>query len=102
MASYEELGTLFSNDVLKSRVTAATWIAAIGVQEEDPGTANHANRLRWADTVFGNPLAVGQRMLIALLVDNKDNTEAQILAASDATIQTKVDAKVNDFANGIL
>jgi len=99
VASYTELGELFNNTVLRSRIEQATYIAAIMVQEESPGTAQRRN---WSASVLSNVKAWAERMHMALLVANKDLTKAQIEAASDTAIQTRVDAKVDDFANGVL
>lgn len=99
MASYEELYALhLDHDDLLQRVTVATWIAAEAIRQEDPGTANHANRMVWAAEVLAG--ASGQQMLNAVLAANATLTVAQIEAATDAQIQAKVDDAV-DLVAGV-
>jgi hypothetical protein len=42
-------------------------IAAEGVRAESSGTANHANRLKWAATVFNDPVVLGGAMTWAVI-----------------------------------
>lgn len=69
MASLSELIQL-QRDVgsgLRDRVTMACVIAAEGVRAESSGTANHANRLKWAATVFNDPVVLGGAMTWAVI-----------------------------------
>lgn len=100
MATYEELRQLFSRDALRNQIEVAVIVAAEAIRTEDAGTANHANRLLWAKAAFVNPTAAALKMQMALLAANKAATVAQIIAASDETIQTLVNAAVNLFADG--
>jgi len=100
MASYAELYSLRSDSALKNRVNVAVIVAAEAIRSEDGATPNHANRLVWAAAVFAAPSAEADRMFMAILAANKDATVAQIQSATDAAIQTKVDATVDLFATG--
>lgn len=100
MATYTELFGLRANDALRNRITVACIIAAEAVRVENESTANHANRLLWAKSVFANPLAESDRMLWAVLAQNAAITLAQITGATDAQIQTAVNNAVNVFATG--
>jgi len=100
MAAYADLFNQRSNSALRNKLTVAVSIAAETIRVEDVGTANHANRLTWAKGVFEHPDGATESMLWALLAANKDLTIAQIEAATDAAIQTKVDAAVDVFATG--
>lgn len=100
MATYQELHELNSDTALKNRVVSAVIIAAETVMSEDGGTTNHANRLVWAKGVFANPTGEAKRMFMAVLAANKDSTVEQITSASDAAIQTNVDAHIDLFADG--
>ena len=100
MATYTELRNLFNNSELKNRVSVACIVAAETIRGEDIGTTNHANRLLWAKNAFNNPNGVSTEMLMALLATNKDAAVATIEAATDAVLQTLVDATVNLFADG--
>ena len=95
MATYTELFDLRHNEVLRNRVTVACMVAAEKVMAEDPPVAI---RRKWAVAAFENPEAWGQRALRFLLAQNRELTTAQLTGATDAAIQTAVDATVNLFA----
>ena len=101
MATYTELFDLRSNSDLRNRVAVALIIAAETVRGEDGGTTNHANRLIWAKQVFEGGLAQANQMLAAVLAANASSTVSQITSATDAAIQTNVDAVVDVFATGV-
>jgi hypothetical protein len=100
MASYNELKSLMGDSALKNRTAVACIVAAEAIRNEDAGTANHANRLIWAKQAFANPVGAASEMLMAMLAANKDLDASVIQGASDAAIQTKVDAAVDVFADG--
>jgi hypothetical protein len=99
MATYAELLTASSNDTLRQKVRVACVIAAEKVRTEATSVANHTNRMAWAKAVYANPEAEGIRMVWAVLAQNATATFAQIVGASDATVQTAVDAAVDVFAS---
>jgi len=100
MATYAELYDLHNYTELINKVAVACIVAAEMIHDEDPGTANHANRLIWAAGALANPLAEATRMYWALLAANKDSSVATIEAASDAIIQAEVEAHIDLFATG--
>ena len=100
MATYAEIRSLFNHDSLRNLIEVAVIVAAEKIRTEDAGTANHANRLVWAKSVFESPTGAATRMLMALLATNRALTVVQITGATDASIQTAVDAAVNVFADG--
>lgn len=100
MATYMELKALYGHSDLQDKVEVACIVAAEAIRGEDPGTANHANRIIWAKRAFESPTAVRNGMLMALLAANKDLTVATIAGATDSQIQDKVDAAVDVFADG--
>ncbi len=101
MATYAELyGLQSDDDELLHKVAVATWVAAEAVRSEDVGTANHTNRVAWAGDVLNGGLRHAQQMLRAVLAANAGLTVAQIIGASDAAIQTKVDAAI-DLVAGV-
>lgn len=100
MATYSELFDLQTDSALKNKVRIATVVAAEMIRGEDAGIPNHANRLLWAAAVFASPAAETDRMFWAVLAANKDLSVAQIAAATDAAIQTAVDAAIDLFATG--
>ena len=101
MATYDELLTANANTALLNKVRVAVVVAATAVMTESDQTANHANRLKWAKDVFADPGEAGKRMMWPVLAQNKAATLAAITGATDATVQTAVDAAVNVFAQGV-
>lgn len=100
MATYAELSNVAKtgDGVLRSRVQFACIVAAHAIASESDATPNHVNRLKWAKAVMADPELEAKRMLWFALAANKAATLAQIDAATDASIQTIVDAAVNLFA----
>jgi hypothetical protein len=100
MAAYQDLYNLFNNASLRNKMAVAVIVAAEKIRTEDAGTTNHAARLTWAKAAFQNPEAAAVSMLKAILAANNTLTVEQITDATDAAIQTKVDAAVDVFADG--
>ncbi len=100
MATYQELVTASEHAALNVRVRVACIIAAETVRTEAEATPNHVNRMAWAKAVFANPAAEASRMMWAVLAQNKATTLTAITSATDALVQTAVDAAVNVFATG--
>lgn len=98
MATYAEILTAAADQPLADKIKVACFVAAEKVRVESAATANHVDRLRWAQRVFLNPAAEEQRMLWAVLAQNRAFTLAQITGATDAAVQTAVDDAVNVFA----
>lgn len=96
-----EAWTLLEDAPLGEKSSAAALVAAKDIMLEATSVANHANRLLWAKTTFGNPVAAGNEMrkaLVAYYAGTK--TLAQMAALTDAEIQTLVNNAVNVFATG--
>ena len=103
MATYDEISALASQQVgasLVSRIQVAAVVAAEKISREDAGIANHTNRLKWAKTVFENPATAGRNLVPVVLVKAMAFTSAQIAGATDAMVQTYVDASVDVLAQG--
>lgn len=98
MATYAELLTASADEALVKKIRVACVVAAETVRLEADATQNHAKRLAWAKSVFESPETVAQRMTWAVLAQNRAATLPAILGASDAAVQTAVDAAVNVFA----
>jgi hypothetical protein len=101
MATYTELLSAADNTNLLGKVRVACVIAAEAIRTEAGATANHANRLLWAKSVFSNPELTARQMLWAVLGQNAGTALSQIIGASDATVQTAVNTAVDVFANGV-
>lgn len=100
MATLAEIAGLLNDPALTAKCKSACLVAANAIVGESDQTANHANRLRWAKKVFGDPDGQGQLMLRAVLGANASATLAQIQAATDTAIQNAVNAAVNTVADG--
>lgn len=98
MATYDELLLASEDASLRKKIKVACVIAAETIRNEAGATVNHAARLVWAKSVFQAPNAESDRMMWAVLAQNKAAALASIIGASDATVQTAVDAAVNVFA----
>jgi hypothetical protein len=103
MATYDELLTIANatGGTLINRIMVATAVAAEKVRVEaraTPPTAAQANRLAWARQTLKDPAAVGRDMVWPVLTQNRAFTAAQITGATDATVQTAVDAAVDVLA----
>lgn len=99
MATYAEILQASADPTLNNKVRVAVIIAAEVVRTEPTATANHANRLIWAKSVYANPDNEAKRMIWAVLAQNSSATLAAILSATDSTVQTAVNAAVDVFAN---
>lgn len=89
MATYDELYDLQANSALRNRVAVA---AIKTVQGYIAGATPTSQQLRFSSRVLGTPEQVAVILLRYILAANSSSTAAQILAASDATIQTGVTA----------
>jgi len=98
MATYLELLSASRDDVLNQKMRVAVVIATEVIRTEAGATPNHAARVLWAKTVYQSPEDVAKRMIFAVLAQNANATLAAILASSDATIQTAVNAAVDALA----
>lgn len=98
MATYTELQSALENVGLKQRIRVACLIAADLVRQELDTVPNHTLRLAWAKSVYQNPDAAADAMILAVIAQNAAFTLAQIIGASDASVQTAVNNAVNVFA----
>ena len=98
MATYTDLKLVSADATFLDRVQVACIVAAEQIRLEAVTVPNHDARLAWAKNVFFNPKTEAQRMAWAVLAQNRSATLAQITGATDAQLQTTVDAAVNLFA----
>jgi len=88
MATYVELHAEFGNETLIAKVEVAVLIAADTLLGDTPDDSDR----KWASAVYENPRREALKAWKALLAANNGATLANILASTDATIQTAVDA----------
>ena len=106
MATYSDIRSLLWNDdALRNRIAVACTIAADQVAADSANfptatadSALIAAREAWAVSVFDSPEAAGRRMTISVIAANNTLSVAQIQGASDAAIQSRVDARVDLMA----
>lgn len=97
--TYAELLTAFADVGLKDKVKVAIIVAAEKVRTEDPRlTPKYEKRLEWARLAFKEPDSLVPAVQWAVLAQNRTLTLAQVTGASDASIQTAVDAAISAFA----
>ncbi len=90
MASYDELRQLFSDDALKMKMDVAVLIAAHNLLVGTPT----ADQQKWAAQALANPRAESDKAYRFVLAANESASVAAIQGATDAQIQTNVDAVV--------
>lgn len=101
MATLAELSTLINEGgPFADKVKAAILKTSIAVAFEDPGTTNHANRLALAKSFLSDPNGNYQKVMRYVIAANAAETLVDILALSDATIQSHCDASLAILADG--
>lgn len=97
--TYDEMLTVSTDVALKNRVQVALVVAAEKIRIEDPRTTVNAQRRKsWASDAFYNPGNHVNALLWAVLAQNRALTLAQVTGASDAAIQSAVDAAIDALA----
>jgi len=100
MATYSELHDLMNDSELLDKVEFAVIDSALSISNEATTVPNHPNRLSWAKATVSNPRAVAKTMLPFVLAVNKSATVSAIKTATDVSIQSNVDGKIDIFATG--
>ena len=96
MATYAELYALRQDSDLQDKIAVAVVIAAEGKLSGTPSAAEAT----WARSVVQNPGGTAQAVTNLVLAANKSASSAVILAATDAAIQSIVDAVVDGLILG--
>ena len=94
MATLLEVHDLFGHGQLLQKVSSAVAIVAFNIMQETTGP-NLTARQAWAVSALASPGEEGRRTWIYVLAANSGLTVAQIIAATDAEIQTKVEESVD-------
>jgi len=99
MASYLEIRTLVgSNADLRNRTTVAVMVSVNQlIREPAPTAADRA----FAQVVINNPDAYGRKVLNLVLAEFNELSVAVIENATDATLQTAVDAVIPSLVNAL-
>lgn len=110
MATYLELRSIYDDesDLLKKVVVALCVAANTILQGDDTsdppydqGAGSHENRARWAARALASPVSEGKNFLKAVLAENKSLSLGAIQAASDAAVQSNVEAVVDGIATAL-
>ena len=86
---------------LRKKFVGACLKAAYDISNEDPGTANHVNRIAWADVVLsGTRDEVEQKAIEMLRYGVASNATIQAAgdAATDNDVQYVVNSQINILA----
>jgi len=97
MATYQDLYNLSTDRDLNDRVTFACVKKAQTLLD---GATPTADEVTWAAAAIASPKSKGQEILRYVLGANSASTVAQIQGATDAAIQTNVDAAVDALIAG--
>lgn len=103
MATYAELLTIARTEIgapLRDKILVSVIVACDIIRLEAPATANHANRLIWTQNALRSPGVEAERLLWAVLAQNRAFPLAQITGADDTTVQTAVNAAIDLIAQG--
>lgn len=84
---------------LRQRFQAARVEAAWDVLNESAGTANHANRLAWAESILDDYSAHAQREYTRFLSNSTIQTSGS--ASTDNDIQFVVSSQLDSWANDL-
>lgn len=91
MATYTELYAMSSADTLRDRIAVAITIKAHAIA----GATPTATQIEWVNAALATPQSKVSAMLAYVLAANKTAAVVTILAASDSTLQTNIDAAVD-------
>ncbi len=97
MATYNEIFDLKNNNDLQHRIQVAVTKKAQTLLDKTTPTTNE---VVWSGNALSGPEGMGQKILFYVLAKNSASSVAAITAASDATIQSNVDAAVDALIAG--
>lgn len=101
MATLAEINSIINEGgAFADKVKAQCIKTALAVAFEDPQTANHANRLKWAKSALEDPNGVYQSVMRYVIAANASETLAAITGLSDSSIQDHVNASLAVLADG--
>jgi len=96
-SSYLAIANLYNSQVLQDRLLAAVITQSQVVLEENPGTTNHANRMKLVAETNTNVLLTVMQFMALVALDA--TVQSQGTSVTDGTLQTIVTNSWNDVAN---
>ena len=98
MATYQEVFALrYNNEVLRRQTAVAVAKAAFDVLNEDPLTANHANRVNWAKFALKSTADMVERMMWGVVSNSTIQAQS---GGTDSDIQFVVNSLIPSVADG--
>ena len=88
MATYQEIRALINDSDLQEKLEVAISVSADAFMRAATPTADE---VVWADKVLNGPKVEANKALISILAANASLTVAQILGATDESIQSQTD-----------
>ncbi len=89
----------YGTNTLKNRLTAACAKSAQYVLIEDPATANHAQRVKWAWATLGDAPGMAEKLMWGLVANTTVAAAGE--AATDSDIEYVVASLIDTFAAGL-
>jgi hypothetical protein len=113
MATYAEVNSIWTDttpgsQALREKVGIACLVAAdiiiSGEDSTDPpwATGGHDQRIKWVHRLLGNYEMTAREIFGLVIASNVSFTQAQILGASDAAIQSSVNASIDSLAANLV
>jgi len=93
MLTYADSAALMVDATFISRIKVACLHFASYILGEDPGTAAHNSRTKWAQQAMQNPDGVASQISPGVVMD--PNVQSQGATIADADLQTAVETTVN-------
>lgn len=100
VATYEQLSGLIQSSENAGQIAGAVIAVAEAIRNEDAGTANHANRVKWASRAWSSPSQVANEMRGAIYSRYADIALGTGLTMTDEQARTAVADAVDVFADG--
>lgn len=98
MAYLDTYNLRYQTVTLKNRAMVAVAKAAYDILNEDPGYANHANRIIWARQALANAAGKAEEMLWGIVTNPTIAAAGE--SATDNDIQFVVNSYIDSFAQG--
>jgi len=103
-ATLEDLHSILTDNDVQNRCRAAMTRTAVNIKNEGSEAPNHGARLAlaksWLSDVNGGADDVQKYVVAAYAIANASASKDDILAMSDAVLQSHVDASVDVFIAG--
>jgi hypothetical protein len=89
---------LVSDNTFRNRLQMALWIAAADILIEDGGTANHVDRVNWANIALQGEATAEELRVTSIRASANAAIGALGLDATDGDIQYVVNGLINELA----